>query len=115
RVLPVGGDGAAMPPGKLFLPSVAVVDGDDDSAVHCGRDPGHVALRDQGSFDSLCGVGMDAVAVQELQGLGGWRMPGFTKSSTLLGNMQLALRAEHFNRQRVEEFVGENDDRNFRD
>src|SRR5271154_359922 len=34
RVLPISRDRAAMPPSKLLLPGVAVVDGDDEPSLH---------------------------------------------------------------------------------
>ncbi len=74
----------------------------------------HIALRDQGSFDSLSGFGMHAVAVEELQCLGRCGLPGFNQSSVFFRDAQLALRAENLDRQRVEEFVGEDDDGDLR-
>src|SRR5580704_8502355 len=114
RVLPIGSDSTAMPARKLLLPSVSIVYGDHEPTLYRGGDLRHIALRDQGSFDSLSGFGINAVTVEKLHSFGRCGVPGFKQSSIFLRDAQLALRREHVNRERVKEFVGKNDDGDFK-
>src|SRR5579872_464111 len=103
-----------MPPGKLLLPRVSVVNGDNDAAVDRGGDVRDVALRDERRLDTFSGFWMHAITVKEFHRLRRWRMPDFEQLAVFLRNEELALLTQNFDRKRVEELVGENDNRNLR-
>ncbi len=112
RVLTEGLQGAAMPSSQLLFASVAVVDGKEEAVLDAGRDAIHELLRRDGRFEAFARVGMDRVAVEECEFLGrGWR-PGFDESAVARVDAQGSACAEDFDREGVEEFVCENDDRN---
>ena len=57
---------------------------------------------------------MHAIAVEEFQFFDGGGSPGFNEAAALKGDPQFTLRAENLDRERVEEFVGEDDEWNLR-
>src|SRR5580698_8579904 len=113
-MLPICRDRTAMASGKLLRAGVAVIDGDDETALDACGQLRYVVVGDAGGFDALSIFGMDAVVIEKFE-IGSRRgNPGFDETSVFLCDSQFALRTDHLNRQRVEEFVGEDDERDFR-
>ncbi len=77
------------------------------------RDLPDPILREDGHFDALTRFGMDAVAVEEFQLFGERRKPGFVQAIVFERDVELAGSAENLDREGVEEFVGEDDQRSF--
>ena len=101
----------AMAPGKLLGAGVAVVYDDEQSAIDGGGDLAHVVLRAERSLDAFPGFRMNGVAIEEFQFSGrGWG-PGFDEAVFARVDAEGALRAEDFDGEGVEEFVGEEDGR----
>ena len=66
-------------------------------------------LRDERRFDTLALIGMDAVAVEKFNFLPGCGSPSLDEVAMVRIDSKLTLRADHLDRQRIEEFVGEDD------
>src|SRR5580698_9721132 len=110
RMLAVCGDRAAMTSGKLLGASVAVVNGDDKSPLDARGQARHEQVGEAGGFDPLSVSGMDAIAVEIFEVVSRGRYPGLSEAPVLFCDAQFALQAENFDRQGVEEFVGEDDE-----
>ena len=59
-----------MTSSELLFASVAVIDGDEKSALDAGGNAIHELLRCKRRFDAFVQLGMDRVAVEEFQFLG---------------------------------------------
>jgi hypothetical protein len=100
---------AAMATCELFGASVAVVDNQQESlgdALRNRRDP---LLRDERDLNSLTGFGVNAMAVEEIEFVGSAWQPDLAQAVVLGGDMKFALRSQYLDWQRVEEFVGEDE------
>ena len=69
-------------------------------------------MREQRDLDALSWLGMNSVAVKKFQFFSRRRDPDFDEAAVFGGNAKRSLSAENLHRKRVEEFIGENDDRN---
>ena len=98
-----------MASGELFFTSVAVIDGEEEAAPDASGDLLHVVLCGQRGFEAFVGFGVDRVAVEEFQFLGRRLCPSLDESAFVCVDAQRALWAQDFDREGVEEFVGEDD------
>src|SRR5258708_793036 len=105
---------SAMASSKLFLAGVAIVDGEEESPVDVAEDLIGGLLSRQGDFESLSGLGMNGISVEIFQLFGRRRRPGFDEVAFAGVYAKGALRTQDFDRQCIEEFVGEEDRRNLR-
>src|SRR5271167_3642648 len=142
-MLAVGHDGVAMASGELLLARVAVVDHDYKPALgtfrswlstaviptegfspgggtcfflqlECGGDAVHPHQRRERRFNPLPFFRMNAVAIQKLGLSCGNRCEALAEAPVLETNPQCAAMVHDLDRQRVEEFVAEDDDVFFR-
>ena len=98
---------AAVATGELLVARVTVVNDREQAAFDGARDLPHPMLREDGYFDALICFGMDAVAVEEFQFFGERRKPGLVQAIVFERDVEFAGSPENFNREGVEEFVGE--------
>src|ERR1700690_1999451 len=94
---------------KLLFAGVAVVDGEEESALDAGGDTIHELLCSQEHFEAFVRLGMNRVAVEEFEFFGRGLRPGFDESAVACVDAQGTFCAENFDWKRIEEFVGEND------
>src|SRR5580658_6960149 len=99
---------------ELLFAGVAVVDGEDEATLDAGCDLFHGVLRSQRCFDAFSQLRMDRIAVEELYFLGRRLRPGFIESVVPRADAKGTPRTEGFDREGVEEFVREDDGRDFR-
>src|SRR5579862_1184481 len=104
-----------MASGELFFAGIAVVDGEEESTVDVAQDLIGGLVSRQGHFESLSGLGMNGIAVQEFQFFRRRRRPALAESAFAGIDAEGALRTQDFDWQGIEEFVGEEDRRNLRD
>src|ERR1700722_1999953 len=103
---------SAMASGELFGAGVPVVDDHEKTARHCCGDLIHHLLRGHRRLDTLARFWMDGIAIEKFEFLLRGRNPRFDKAAALRVDPEGAFRAKNFDWKSVEEFVGEDDDRN---
>src|SRR6266849_399692 len=92
---------------ELFVARVTVVNDYQRAACDCVRDLPDPILREDGHFDALAGLRMNAVAVEEFQFFVRRREPGFVQAIVFERDVEFAGSSENFNGQSIKEFVGE--------
>src|SRR5579883_1032404 len=117
RVLTKSAYSAAMTPCELFFPRVSVVDEDEIAGLPAGcrhlANTLHAVLCEQGDIDSLAVFRMNRVVLHVVDdGICRWSKY-LEKASAVHIDTNLATMIEYFDRQRVKEFVGEDDERVF--
>ena len=65
---------------ELLFAGIAVVDGDEESALDDGGDFRSVGLRNEWDLKAIAGIGVDAVTVEKFQCFPGWMGPRFPTS-----------------------------------
>ena len=79
--------------------------------IDASSDATHESLRRERNFNTFALFGMNRVSIQKFQLLRRRLRPGFHKTLVMSIDAQGAVGTENLDRQRVEEFVGEDNDR----
>ena len=97
---------STMAPGELFVARVSVVDDDHKSMLDARRHAIHELLRSQIYFDAFPRFGMDGISIKKFQFFRRSFCPGFDEATIARVDAQGPFRADYFDRQRIEKFVG---------